>query len=222
MATGTIFFDYDGTLHDSMQVYGPAFRKAVAWLESEGHIEHAEYEDDWISRWLGWTTEKMWATFTPHLPEEIWRKAAQMIGTEMSNLSAQGAGALFEGVPEMLQTLKDEGYTIAFLSNCGTRYRDAHRGYYGLDRWIDIYHCAQDFPGLAKWEIYQQVCDDGKHPYPHLMVGDRFHDIEVATRANIPSIGCRFGYGEPAELDAATVCVDNPSEIPNAVKELLS
>lgn len=222
MSLGTIFFDYDGTLHDSMQVYGPAFRKAVAWLESEGYLEHREYEDEWVSHWLGWTTEAMWTTFAPELPEPVWRKAAHMVGTEMDNLSSTGDGALFKGVPQMLQKLKDEGYSIAFLSNCRKAYRDAHRGYYNLDAWIDIYHCAEDFPGLAKWEIYQKVCADGNHPYPHVMVGDRFHDIEVATKAHIPSIGCRYGYGEPSELDAATLCVDNPVEIPNAVKELLS
>lgn len=29
---GTVFFDYDGTLHDSMHLYGPAFRRAYACL----------------------------------------------------------------------------------------------------------------------------------------------------------------------------------------------
>lgn len=222
MSRGTIFFDYDGTLHDSMQVYGPAFRKAVAWLEQEGYLEHAEYSDEWISHWLGWTTEKMWTTFAPQLPEEVWRKAAHMVGVEMDNLSSTGGGALFDGVPDMLGKLKQQGYTIAFLSNCRRAYRDAHRGYYGLDRWIDVYHCAENYPGLAKWEIYRKVAGDGRHPHPHVMVGDRFHDIEVATRNGIPSVGCLYGYGEPGELDAASICVDNPRQIPNAVKELLA
>lgn len=222
MARGTIFFDYDGTLHETMRIYSPALRKAIAWLESEGYLEHASYSDEWISRWLGWTTKDMWTTFAPQLADEVWTKAASIVGEQMDSLTAAGKGALFNGVPETLQNLKNDGYTIAFLSNCRTAYRDAHRAAYGLDRWIDCYHCAQDYPGLAKWEIYQRVAGDAGHPLPHVMVGDRFHDIEVGTKAYLGTIGCRYGYGEPGELDAATLCVDNPCQIPQAVKELLS
>lgn len=220
MTKGTIFFDYDGTLHDTMRIYGPALRKAIAWLEHEGYLEPAEYSDEWISHWLGWTTHDMWTTFAPQLPEEVWTKAAAMVGAEMDRLSENGAGALFKGVPAILQELKDDGYTIAFLSNCRHAYRDSHRRYFELDRWIDVYHCAEDYPGAPKWEIYRKVAEDGKHPAPRIMVGDRFHDIEVGTRNGIPTIGCLYGFPTPGELDAATICVEEPSQIPGAVKEL--
>ena len=222
MPQGTIFFDYDGTLHNSMLIYGPAFRKAYAWLVEQGYKEPREFSDDWISHWLGWTTVDMWTTFAPDLEENVWRQAAHIVGQEMDRLSSTGKGALFEGIPEALDTLKADGYTIAFLSNCRLKYRDAHRGYYNLDKWVSCYHCAEDFPGVPKWEIYQRVAGDGTHPYPHAMVGDRFHDIEVGTRAGIPTIGCLYGFGLEGELDTATITVDHPLQIPNAVKEILS
>jgi len=53
------------------------------------------------------------------------------------------------------------------------------------------------------------------------MVGDRFHDIEVATRAGIPSVGCAYGYGDPSELEAATITVDSPVQIPAAIQRLI-
>jgi len=53
------------------------------------------------------------------------------------------------------------------------------------------------------------------------MVGDRFYDIDVATKAGIPSIGCAYGYGKPEELDAATVVVQQPNEIPAACRRLI-
>ena len=31
-----IIFDYDGTLHNSIKIYGPAFRKAYEYLIKEG------------------------------------------------------------------------------------------------------------------------------------------------------------------------------------------
>lgn len=42
---GTVFFDYDGTLHDTMALYGPAFRAACAWLSKEGWLERRTYAD---------------------------------------------------------------------------------------------------------------------------------------------------------------------------------
>lgn len=52
---GTVFFDYDGTLHDTMALYGPAFRAACAWLSKEGWLERRTYADADIACWLGWT-----------------------------------------------------------------------------------------------------------------------------------------------------------------------
>lgn len=49
----TIFFDYDGTLHDSLRIYALAFKKAYAYLVEEGHTEPKEWSDKEISHWLG-------------------------------------------------------------------------------------------------------------------------------------------------------------------------
>lgn len=217
---GTVFFDYDGTLHDCMRLYGPAFRKAYALLVDQGLAEPREFSDAWISRWLGWTVRDMWQTFMPSLSEEQWRPASRLVGEEMDRLLEAGAGALFDGVPAMLDALCAEGYELVLLSNCATGYRDRHRGVFGLDQWFSAYYCAGDHPGLAKWEIYQRVACK-RHVQPHVMVGDRFHDIEVATRANIASVGCAYGFGEPGELRRASMVVDAPAAILEAVSSLV-
>ena len=41
-----LILDYDGTLHDSMGIYEPAFRTAVSELEERGWLEHREYSAD--------------------------------------------------------------------------------------------------------------------------------------------------------------------------------
>ncbi len=216
----TIFFDYDGTLHNSMAIYGPSFRAAYAWLVSEGHMPNQEFSDEWISQWLGWTAEAMWTSFAPELPEEVWRHAADIVGQHMDSLTADGKAQLFEGIPDALDKLKSKGYELAFLSNCRSAYCAVHRNQFDLDQWFDAYYCAEDFKDIPKWQIYQQVCD--RHSKPQIMIGDRFHDLDVATKANIPSIGCSYGFGQPEELKAATLLVSSPSEIPAQVEKLLS
>lgn len=217
---GTVFFDFDGTLHDSMAIYGPAFRKAYAWLVSEGHMPPQEFSDEWISQWLGWTTEAMWATFAPNLPESVWRKAAEIVGNEMDSLTERGKARLFPGVAEMLSQLQGSGYQLAFLSNCRTHYCDVHRKMFGLDTWFDAYYCAEDFRDIPKWEIYQRVAN--RHADPQVMVGDRFHDFEVAEKAGIPFIGCSYGFGGEEELDGAAMKVAAPCQIPEAVRKVLA
>ena len=213
---GTVFFDYDGTLHNSMAIYGPAFRTAYAWLVAQGAMPEREFTDEWISQWLGYVTEEMWTTFAPELPEQTWRHAADIVADEMERLTEEGKAELFAGVPEMLEDLKARGYRLAFLSNCRTRYCQVHRAMFGLDRWFDAYYCAEDFDDIPKWEIYQRVVHF--HARPQAMVGDRFHDLEVAIQGGIPSIGCTYGFWRSDELSSATVLVDTPQAIVGAVE----
>lgn len=216
---GTVFFDFDGTLHNSMAIYGPAFRKAYAWLVSEGYLPERSFSDEWISQWLGWTTEAMWTTFAPELPEAVWRRAADIVGKEMDSLTEQGKARLFDGVCPMLEVLKQKGFQLVFLSNCRTRYCEVHRKMFALDTWFDAYYCAEDFGDIPKWQIYQQVA--ACHAYPQVMVGDRFHDLEVAEKAGIPFVGCSYGFGRAEELAAATVRVAAPTDIPLAIEEIV-
>lgn len=216
---GTVFLDYDGTLHDSMASYGPAFRRAYAWLVEEGYKQPREFSDEWISQWLGFTTEQMWMSFAPDLPEEVWRHAARIVGETMDQCAEDGQARLFTGVPEMLSDLRSRGYRLVFLSNCRSDYCEVHRRVFGLDRWFDTYCCAEDFGDIPKWAIYQRVADGFARP--QVMVGDRFHDGEVAKRAGIPFVACAYGFGEQGEwLDADAVAL-GPQEVADCIDSLL-
>lgn len=240
---GTIFFDYDGTLHDSMAIYGPAFRSAYAWLVENGHMPEQSFSDEWISHWLGYTTEAMWTTFAPELPETIWRQAASIVGKEMDARTLAGTARLFEGVSDMLAKLKNEGFQIALLSNCRSAYCRVHRAMFGLDQWFDFYCAAEDYDELPKHEMFARAINPDlthsssefvDHPLrihtashlplsgPYCIVGDRFHDIEAARTNGVPSIGCAYGFGEAHELDAATYRVQSPAEIVACAQEALA
>ena len=118
---GTVFFDYDGTLHDSMHLYGPAFRRAYAALVTDGWAAPRTFSDEEIASWLGYSPAAMWASFMPELPEAIWQRASAAIGEEMRRLLAAGAGRLYPGAKAMLESLREEGCTLVFLSNCRLR-----------------------------------------------------------------------------------------------------
>ena len=152
MKKGTVFFDYDGTLHNSMLTYGPAFREVYADLVKNGYLEYQELTDEEISHWLGWTVEDMWNTFAPDLPELVWRKASMKIGRIMDERLESGNAGLFPGIKDVLIQLHDEGYELVFLSNCGKQYRDKHLSTFGIAQLFDAAYTAEEFNFIPKWQ----------------------------------------------------------------------
>lgn len=214
-----LIFDYDGTIHNSMKTYAPAFRGTMKWLSDNGYIEHKEYADSEISCWLGFNSTDMWGRFHPELAHDIKEKARKMLGEDMARRLENGEGALFEGVPEMFAQLRAKNYRIIFLSNCRVHYMERHKRVFGLDKYFDDFYCCEQYDFIPKYEIFRKIKPDYTGDF--IVIGDRFHDIETATKNGLKSIGCGYGYGSLDELSAADIIVNSPKEIPNAVEKLI-
>lgn len=213
-----LIFDYDGTLHNSMLTYAPAFRDTMKWLSDNGYIAEKEYSDNEISCWLGFNSTDMWNSFHPELDPEIREKARLMLGRDMAERIDNGEGALYDGAEETLSELKKRGYTLIFLSNCRFHYLERHRRVFGLDRFFNHYYCCEAFDFIPKYEIFPKIAPAHKGNF--IVIGDRFHDIETAVRNGLPSIGCSYGFGSPEELSGADIIVDSITGIPAAAERL--
>lgn len=211
----TLFLDYDGTLHESLYVYAPAFRKAYASLVVQNLVEEQSFTDVQIGHWLGYPARDMWTAFQPQLSDEQWKAASQIVKEEMIRLSCNGTARLYPGALDSLRRLKDAGYNLIFLSNCSHAYMEAHNNTFHLSSYFDKFFCIGDYPVPSKAALYQLVA--AELPGTHIMIGDRFHDLEVAQHFHLPFIGCRYGYGNTGELDAATICIDSVQDLPDAV-----
>lgn len=215
----TLFLDYDGTLHQSLHIYAPAFRLAYSQLVQQGLAPECSFSDEWIGQWLGYTARDMWTTFLPHLSEQQWRKASQIVGTEMLRLTQNGVAKLYPAALDTLATLKASGYQLVFLSNCSRPYLDAHRQAFALDQYFDAFYCIADHPVADKVQLYQIAA--AQFPGQHIIIGDRFHDLAVAQHFHLPSIGCRYGYGTASELEHATVTINAVTQLPAAVAQIM-
>ena len=102
----TIIFDFDGTLHESISIYAPAFRKAYKFLTDRGYVKDRQWDDDEISIWLGYSPADMWEKFLPNLNRSVREQASLMIRDEMSCLLHNNKGRLYEGSLEVLNHLK--------------------------------------------------------------------------------------------------------------------
>ncbi len=213
-----IIFDYDGTVHESMLTYAPAFRDTMKWLSDNGFIADKEYSDSEISHWLGFNSTDMWGQFHPELSLEIREKARAMLGENMAARVENGEGGLYAGIEDALLSLKASGHTLIFLSNCRIHYMERHRRVFRLDRFFDSFFCCEEYGFIPKYEIFRRFSDRFEGDF--IVVGDRFHDIDTAVRNGLHSIGCGYGYGSEDELRRADIIVTSPAQIPDAVNAL--
>lgn len=220
MSTATIILDYDGTLHDCIRVYAPAFRLAYDGLVRRGLMPPRAWQDREIEGWLGLTAVEMWDSFAPDLSQEDRDAASALVGEEMVRQIRAGNARLYPGAPEALDRLKAAGHRLIFLSNCRRNYMQAHEEAFPLDRWFSGLYCAEDYGWRPKTEIFLSIRD--RFPGPYIAVGDRYKDMELARTHALPAIGCAYGYGSEAELAEADAVIRSPAELPAAVDTLLA
>ena len=214
-----LVFDYDGTIHNCLKIYKPAFLKACQWLKAHGYPVKDSYSDSEIGYWLGFTSTDMWAMFQPELPADQRDCCRHIIGESMAEELKKGNAELFPGAEKALTELKNDGYKLIFLSNCRIRYQQRHTENFGLDRWFDAFYNAEEYGFIPKHEIFrQQVKKDWQGDF--IVIGDRFHDIETAVLNGVKSIGCGYGYGSPDELEKADIIICSVTEIPEAGRKL--
>ena len=207
----TLFFDYDGTLHNTMRLYKPAFMAAYEYLKSVGLEKERTFEDHQISQYLGYTAQEMWDLYDPNLDPKIKAEASTIISNVMIEGMMKGKAALFDGAKETLKTLKDKGYQLVFLSNCKINYMEAHSKLFGLDQLFDAMICAEQHQFVTKSEILAKVLND--FPSPAAVIGDRHHDMTAANDHGLVAIGCAYGYGKEEELNQATTIIHDIKEL---------
>lgn len=209
----TLFFDYDGTLHNSIKIYAPAFRKAYDYLVENNLAEERSWTDEDIGYWLGFNPKEMWEKFMPNLEECERKKCGKIIGDEMKTLIEEGKGDLYEGTIETLAYLKDKGYKLVFISNCNTYYMDTHNKTFELHKYFENFVCAEEYKFIPKHEILGKIL----HNYPMEMaiVGDRNKDMEAGVKNNIYTIGCSYGYALEGELDQVDLLIKDIRELKN-------
>lgn len=150
-----VLLDYDGTLHDCLKIYAPAFQRAYQTLVDGGFRPPKDWRPQELAGWLGMSPKDMWAEFAPDLPEKLREQCSQIIFQEMLRRTAGGGAELYPGVPALLERLKNEGYSLILLSNCQRRYLEVHRRRFSLDRHFDGFYCTEDYGWPAKWELFR-------------------------------------------------------------------
>ena len=130
----------------------------------------------------------------------------------------------YEGIPELLRTLQNEGVMLAVASNKfqhGTERLVAK--FFGDIEFIAIEGNREGAPLKPDPAIIHNIlCKAGVEQSDAVMVGDSGIDIRTAAAANIDSIGVSWGFRFAEELyDAgAKVVVTTSEELEQAIRQM--
>lgn len=234
-----LIFDYDGTLHDSMHIYGPAVRKCHEGLAAAALVPRRSISDEEIHSYLGLSIEEMWLLFAPELSPEKRAEGGQIIGSLLRESVQKGKALLYEGALNMLEELKKEGHKLVYLSNCTKSYKELHQKAFKLDQYFDEMYCSEEFAWKEKCEIAEILLEKWTLAYEAnahqkeandkccqvIAIGDRRKDInigEVRTKTGkIKTIWCSYGFGKPEEGVSADAAAGSVFDIPGCVHKLL-
>ena len=213
-----LVFDYDGTLHNTILIYEPAFRGAYKELVEGGHAPEREIPTELIKSWLGMNVPDMWNSFMPELPKELMLSASLKVGELMVDEIKKHRARWYPGIEEQLGKLKSQGYEMVVLSNCKTDYRDTHWKEFNMDRWFSEFYDCESFGYAPKTEIIHKIRE--KYGRELIVIGDRASDFDCAKAAAAPFVGCLYGFGFPGELDGAAAQISSVSELAEAINRI--
>ena len=211
----TLFFDFDGTIHNAVPIYLPALQEVYDELVEKGMRPQKTWTESEIFPFLGQTAKEMWDGFAPELSDAEKEAYAEKIRDIEESLIESGHSKLFDGAFETLKALKND-YHMVFFSNCSNRYLTLMKKAHDLDELFHDYLTAENFAYQPKAKTLSMVKE--YFPEKHLFIGDRHHDFEAGAANGIPTIGCAYGFGGD-EIQSATVQMQSIQELPTILAQ---
>ena len=205
-----VLFDLDGTLTDS----GLGIMNSVQYaLKKIGRgVENLEE----LKCFVGPPLAQQFAKFCGFSDE----KGHQMVEFYREYYEGKGMleNAVYDGIPEVLEQLKNAGIRLAVATSKPEKYARKIAEHFKIETYFEFIGGANmDGSRTKKEEVIEYVLKNCKveDRQSVLMVGDREHDILGAKACKVSALGVLYGYGDRAELEDAGAdwIVSTPAKI---------
>ena len=196
-----ILFDLDGTLTES----APGIINSIK--HTYAHYGITDYDEAELKKFVG-----------PPLIESFMRycgftqeKASEAVDVYREYFSTKGLfeNAVYGGIPECLETLKNEGYRLAVATSKPQVFCERILEHFDLAKFFDVVKgIPLDDEQMTKAQVIAfalealGVTDKSEA----VMIGDRDYDVKGAAENGIPCVGVLYGYGSREELEKAGAC----------------
>lgn len=206
-----LLFDLDGTLTDSQ----PGITRCVELALHHFGIEVTHPRE--LVAFVGPPLRDSFRDFYGFTPEQT------EIAVQEFNRHYETTGvyenAVYEGVPEMLRELIDNGYRLSVATSKPGHLAEQVLEHFGLRRFFTGLCGGEPRGSLStKGGVIHQIIKqlNIKHPaHQVLMIGDRKHDMLGARQAGTDALGVLWGYGTRTELleAGAIALAESPAEV---------
>ncbi len=207
----TVFFDLDGTIIDS----GEGVSNSVLYaLEKFGIKETKEN----ALKFIGPPLAQSYKEFYGFSDE----KATQGIEIYREYYREKGIFEcyVYEGIVELLSSLKAKGYKVVLCTSKPEVYAQKILNHFDIMKYFD-HACGatmDEKTRATKDDVMKYAFETSNaNPQKTIMIGDRKFDIQSANKFRLDSVGVTFGYGSREELEeaGATYIVNSADEIEN-------
>ena len=192
----TLLFDFDGTLFDT----GPGVMGCVQYALEQMGVE--ALDEATLRKFVGPPLDESFMEFCGFSQERA--REAVLRYRERYQPTGIWECEPYPGMAELLGAVKCAGYRIAVCTSKPTTMAARILERYGLDGKFDFI-CGSELDGTRskKYEVVQAcLAHFGVTDTETVrMIGDRKYDILGAGKCGVQTIGVRFGYAEPGELE---------------------
>ena len=213
-----IAFDLDGTLSDParglIQGFVYCFKKLGIPYETEEELR----------KYIGPSLYEEWQEDFGFTPDEA--NNAIEIFREYYNIYGWWDNDLYEGIPEMLASLKSAGKKVVLATSKPLDTAKSILKLFGLTKYFDFVGGATSHQNDQKWQVLNWSLssvgvdlNDPEQLAKCVLVGDRKYDAEGAKICGIDSFGVLYGHGTKEELEASgfTALIDTVADISKAL-----
>ncbi|MCW3083387.1 MAG: putative phosphatase [Bacteroidetes bacterium] len=203
-----ILFDLDGTLTDPQE----GIVNSIQYALKRYGIEKENHE---LIRFIG---PPLHTSFREFFDTDVQAFEAVDVYREYYSDKGIFENILFEGIPELLQTLQQKGKTICLATSKPQFFAEQILDHFKISHFFKVIVGANlDGTRTEKREVIAEVINQlpGFDPAKAVMIGDRKHDIIGAKFHNMDTIAVLFGYGTLAELEH-----EQPTYVVKTVGEL--
>ena len=208
-----IAFDLDGTLTDPENGLIEGFKYAFKKLG----LDYSDREA--LRKYIGPSLYKEWQADFGFTPEEA--NNAIEIFREYYNIYGWWDNKIYDGVREMLHTLKNSGKVILLATSKPLDTAKKILELFDLTKYFDFIGGADSIQLDQKWKILEHsltsigIAKDSPKRAECILVGDRCFDSEGAKICSIDCLGVSYGHGTREELEASdfTYLCDSPWEV---------
>ena len=192
--TDLLIFDWDGTLFDSIDWIVSCLQSAAL---KTGLREPSQREARSV---IGLSLKAALDTLYPGEDDATAHRLVSHY-REVYHTRPLSSLGLYEGVPELLHSLRTAGYQLAVATGKARSGLDAALDVTGIRHFFDATRCADETASKPDPLMVEQILDELRVAKSRaIVIGDSLHDLRMAERAGVRSIGVSQGANDHEEL----------------------